>query len=321
MTSRERVRAALSFQPVDRIPLEIEPGFDEFENDIHTPYHTYGPGKSYGAYGVKGIRQDHWGSIWESAEDGVSGEVRQAMINSWNDLEKLYIPYDILEKADMSRVNEDCAASGKFTMKMWGIMPFQRMQYLRGTETLFMDIALEDENMLRLMEKVHGFYKTEVEMWAKTDVDAIHLEDDWGTQQALLISPKAWRQLFKPLYKEYCDIAKAHGKLVVMHCDGYIMDIVSDLIEIGVTAINPQLNVMPYEELAEEIKGKMALWGGIDRQWLLSFGSPEDVAADVERVAKVFCTEGKSGVVGQCFKDKGAKDVNIRQVYKSWLNM
>jgi len=321
MTSQERVRASLTFQPVDKVPLEIEPGFEEFENDIHIPAYTYGPGKSSGSYGVKGIRTDHWGNIWESAEDGVSGEVRQAMINSWSDLEKLYIPYDILEQADLSRVNDDCTASGKFTMKMWGTMPFQRMQYLRGTEALFMDIAMEDENMLRLMDKVHHFYKTEVEMWANTNVDAIHLEDDWGTQQALLISPNTWRQLFKPLYKEYCDIALAHGKHVVMHSDGYILDIIPDLIEIGVTAINPQLNVMPYEKLAGLIKDKMALWGGIDRQWLLSFGTPEDVAADVRQVAKLFCTNGKSGVVGQCFKDKGAKDENIRQVYKSWLNL
>lgn len=321
MTSRERVLAALSFSPVDRIPFEVEYGIIEFESDINTPSYAYGKGRSLGTPGVRGAWADSWGCLWEAAEDGVKGEVKKPLLESWDQLSKIYIPYDILEEADLAKVGEECRASDKFNMKMWGIEPFQRMQYLRGTENLLMDIAMEDDKILKLIDKVHHFYKTEVELWANTPVDAIHLEDDWGTQQAMLISPVVWRQLFKPLYKEYCDIAKSHNKLVVMHSDGYILDIIEDLIDIGVHAINPQLNVMPYEALAGAIKGKMSLWGGIDRQWLLPFGSMEDVAADVHRIAKCFCGEGNTGVVGQCFRDKGAKEENLITVYKTWLEI
>jgi hypothetical protein len=34
-----------------------------------------------------------------------------------------------------------------------------------------------------------------------------------------------WRELFKPLYQEYAEIAHAHGKFAFMHSDGNILDI------------------------------------------------------------------------------------------------
>ncbi|MCL2052110.1 MAG: methyltransferase [Lachnospiraceae bacterium] len=320
MTSRERVLAALKFLPVDRIPLEVEPGFDEFASDILVPSYHYGKGKAAGEYGVKGKRTDYWGSIWESAEDGVKGEVRQPAFTDWTELSSLYVPYEALEQADLSFVNDECKSLGKFTMKMWGIEPFQRMQYLRGTENLFLDLAMEDENVLKLRDIVHGFYKTEVEMWCNTLVDAIHIEDDWGTQNAMLISPLMWRELFKPLYKDYCDIARKYGKMVIMHSDGYILDIIPDLIEIGINALNPQLNVMPYDKLSGYMRGKMALWGGIDRQALLPFGTEEDLEAEVHKIAGYFGGEGNTGIIGQCYMDKGARPENIRAVYRAWLS-
>jgi len=316
MTSRERVKAALTFQPVDVIPLETEWGITDFESDVLFPTFTYGRGKSGGVQSKKGHWFDHWGCKWECGEDGVKGEVKEAMIAELTD--DFYIPHEVLEQADMSKLADEYQASNKFTMKMWGIEPFQRMQYLRGTEELFMDIAMEDDDLLRFIEKVHGFFKAEVQLWAESPCDGIHLEDDWGTQTNMLISPNTWRQLFKPLYKEYCDIAHKHNKLVVMHSDGNILDIIPDLIEIGVNAINPQLNVMPYEQLASLMKGKAALWGGIDRQWLLPFGTTTDVEKDIQNLTAHFVDDNKAGVVGQCFRDKGAKEENILEVYRSW---
>ena len=38
----------------------------------------------------------------------------------------------------------------------------------------------------------------ELEEWAKTDVDALFIQDDWETQISLLISPELWREMFKP---------------------------------------------------------------------------------------------------------------------------
>jgi len=45
----------------------------------------------------------------------------------WSDLEKLEIPWDVLEQADLSTVKEQRETTGRFVIKMWGIEPFQRM--------------------------------------------------------------------------------------------------------------------------------------------------------------------------------------------------
>jgi hypothetical protein len=319
MTGRERVKAALGFETVDRVPIEVNetivPGFI---SDVLRPAFTYGRGKSSGTSGVRGIYTDYWGCHWEAAEDGVKGEVKRPMLEDWPDLEKLKIPWDVLEQADLSTVKEQGETTGRFVMKMFGIEPFQRMQYLRGTEQLFMDIAMEDEHILKLRDMVHDFYKAEVTLWAESAADGIHLEDDWGSQNRMLINPKTWRELFKPLYRDYCEIARTHGKQVVMHSDGYILDIIPDLIEIGVNAINPQIDVMPFDTLSETMKGKIALWGGIDRQRLLPFGTEDEVRASVKSIGDTFFVNGISGIIGQAFYDKGAKTANLRAVYSEW---
>jgi hypothetical protein len=321
MTGRERVKAALGFETLDRVPVEVNetlvPGCS---SDVVRPAFTYGRGKSSGTSGVKGTYTDYWGCLWEAAEDGVKGEVKRPMLGEedWPDLEKLKIPWDVLEQADLSTVKEQRETTGRFVMKMFGIEPFQRMQYLRGTEQLFMDIAMEDEHILKLRDMVHDFYKAEVTLWAESAVDGIHLEDDWGSQNRMLINPKTWRELFKPLYQEYCEIARTHGKQVVMHSDGYILDIIPDLIEIGVNAINPQIDVMPFDTLSETMKGKIALWGGIDRQRLLPFGTENEVRASVKSIGDTFFVNGISGLIGQAFYDKGAKTENLCAVYSEW---
>ncbi|MCL2461196.1 MAG: methyltransferase, partial [Defluviitaleaceae bacterium] len=192
------------------------------------------------------------------------------------------------------------------------------MQYLRGTENLFVDLASGSADVFKLRDMIHEFYLREVEMWADTDVDGIHIEDDWGTQLSLLISPGMWREYFKPLYKDYCGIAHRKGKFVVMHSDGQISDILPDLIEIGVNAVNVQLDCMDVERLASLYHGRLAFWGGFDRQYLLPFGSEAEVRNEVRRIGGAFFRYGYTGVVGQCFRDKGAKEENIRAVYDEW---
>ncbi len=55
---------------------------------------------------------------------------------------------------------------------------------------------------------MHDFYCEWVEVWAQTDVDGIMLMDDWGSQNDLLINPKTWKEIFRPMYRDYIDIAK-----------------------------------------------------------------------------------------------------------------
>ncbi len=324
MTSRERVRRVLQFDPVDRIPIENRFGGELQErhpSDVASPPYRYPVGKSWGEVNRKGRRMDIWGCVWEAGEDGVCGEVREPpLAGDWSRLKNFSPPREILAGADLTQVNPACAASDTFMIPMWESMPnpFERMQHLRGAEQLYLDLAYLEPEVYLLRDMVHEYFMRQLEMWVKTDIDAVHISDDWGAQQTLLVSPVLWRAFFKPLYRDYCAMARAHGKHVLMHSDGYVADIIPDLIEIGVHAINTQLFCMPIEELAGRFAGRVCFWGEIDRQHLLTSGTTEEVRQAVRRVARAFLVSRRSGLVGQCFWGKDHKLENCEAVYDEW---
>ncbi|HDL17484.1 MAG TPA: methyltransferase, partial [Bacteroidetes bacterium] len=61
-------------------------------------------------------------------------------------------------------------------------------------------------------------------------------------------------------------MAKANGKFAFMHSDGHISEIYTELVEVGVDAINSQLFCMDMVELAKSVKSKITFWGEVDRQ-------------------------------------------------------
>ena len=100
--------------------------------------------------------------------------------------------------------------------------PFERLQFLRGTENLYMDLAYDSAEVRTLIEMVRDFYREDVTLWSRSAVDGVFLMDDWGSNTSLLISPEMWRAYFKPIYREFCEIIHRAGKKVFFHSDGNI---------------------------------------------------------------------------------------------------
>ena len=322
-TSRELVKKALSFEKLHRIPREMyfdnEYLLKNFPSDVASPPFQYFSDKRSGVINSKGFWTDEWGCVWEAAEEGVKGEVKHSPLENWENLKSFIPPFEILKTADLSKVNEAWSITDKFMISFWetAASPFQRMQFLRGTENLFMDLAYGEDELIVLRDMVHDYFMQQVEMWAKTDVDGIHIEDDWGSQNSTLISPELWREFFKPLYLDYCKIAHSYGKHVIMHSDGFIEPIIEDLIEIGVNAINSQIFCMDMKSLADKYAGRICFWGEIDRQNILPFGSPEDVHNAVLRIRKAL-RDDKGGVIAQCEWGKNNPVENIEKVFQTW---
>ena len=106
------------------------------------------------------------------------------------------------------------------------------------------------------------------------------------------------------------------GKKVFMHSDGYIIDIIPDLIEVGINALNSQLFCMNIKKLGRQFRGKIAFWGEIDRQQLLPHGSRKDIQEAVHLVYDHLHVNG--GVIAQCEFGPGAKPENIFTVFETW---
>ena len=333
MRSRERVIRALEFDSPDRAPRDVWalPGvnmlrqsqldalLERFPSDFAGPDAGYGAStRSKGSAADLGTYVDDWGCEWTVAEAGVIGEVKSPPLADWSRLESWTPPWELLDNADLSAVNAGCARTDKFVKIGTHVRPFERLQFLRGTENVLMDLMYQPDEFTRLCKLIHEFNLRDMEMWANTNVDAVGFMDDWGTQRALLIEPGLWQSIFKPMYKDYCDILKAKGKYVFFHSDGHIMAIYPDLIEIGVDAVNSQLFCMDIEEIGRKFKGKIAFWGEICRQNILPFGTVEDVRQAVRRVRRAL-DDGSGGVIAQC--EWGVRDPkeNIETVFQTWL--
>jgi hypothetical protein len=354
MDGRERVIRTLRFEHPDRAPRdlwtlpgigmfrqdELDAMLGRFPPDITGPQVQYGRGKrEKGTPYVVGSYVDAWGCEWHVAEPGIVGEVKGPPLADWSALDHFKPPYEILEDADWSKVSREDpepgdsvfgsfrggvgfptfrGRSGSFVLAGTTVRPFERMQFLRGSEAFYLDLGYQPAELYRLRDMVHEFFMRELEMWIKTDVDGISFMDDWGTQKGLLISPAQWRSLFKPLYRDYCDLIHSANKYVFFHSDGQIMDIYPDLVEIGVDAVNSQLFCMDIEELGRRFKGQITFWGEIDRQHILPFGTPHEVRAAVRRV-RAALDDGRGGVFAQCEWGIGVSVENVAAVFETWL--
>lgn len=333
MTPRELVRRALTFQPTPRIPrnpwtlpwaeihypTELAVIRRDFPDDFLSPDPQF-PRLEHmrGEAWHEGICVDEWGCRFVNLQEGVIGEVKDPLIADYaSDLDKLRPPDEWLT-FDIGLVNRQCAETDRFTLANAGLVrPFERMQFLRGTVNLYMDLMDQPAGLLRMRDRVHEWNLAMIDRWLRTDVDAMGFMDDWGTQTALLISPALWRAFFKPMYQAYVQRIHQAGKFCFFHSDGYISEIYGDLVEIGIDAINSQLFCMDIEQLGRLFKGRVTIWGEIDRQQILPRASVDQVRQAVRRLASAFY-DGHGGVIAECEFGPGAKPENIRAVYDEW---
>lgn len=331
MTSRELVKATLEFKNPPRAPRNLwalpwaniycQDGLDKINADF--PGDFDGPSNCHSAYPPTsgdsckiGTYVDEWGCVFTNIQDGVIGEVKNPIIveEDWEDADNVRFPVEWLT-VDIDKVNAQYAKSTKWFSAGCCPRPFEQLQYLRGTEQLYVDLMLRPEGMMKFIAKMHKFYCDLLEVWAKTDCDSLGIMDDWGTQRSLLINPEIWREIFKPMYKDYADIAHKAGKKFFMHSDGYILDIYEDLIEVGIDCLNSQIFCMGIENL-EKYAGRITFWGEIDRQYILSFGSVQEVEDAVRKVHKHLWKNG--GCVAQLEFGAGTKPENAYKAFEVW---
>jgi len=332
---REIVRKALLFEKPERIPRQMwvlpwaEINFPEQLKQIHKRYpddivtapdvYRKSPLVKGNQYGI-GRYTDEWGCTFENLQNGIIGEVKDPLIKDARDAKLLKPPYEILpENYGQARgtVNSFCEQSDRFVIACCCPRPWERLQFLHGTVDSMMDIMTPDSGTKYLIDEIHRFYMKELEFWVATKVDAIMFMDDWGSQNSLLIPPGIWRSIFKPLYKDYCDIAHANNKFAFMHSDGCITEIYSDLIEVGVDAINSQLFCMDMQEIAEKAKGRITFWGEIDRQHILVADDSDEARKAVRKVAQhLYCPDG--GIIAQFEFGPGARFENVEAILDEW---
>jgi uroporphyrinogen decarboxylase len=162
---------------------------------------------------------------------------------------------------------------------------------LRGYEDGYMDLALDPDLARALMRRITDL---KLAYWERVldeigpDIDVAAEADDLGAQHAPLFSPAVYRDIVKPLHREIVELIKGRSQAkFFLHSCGAIRELIPDLIDIGVDALNPvQVSAEGMESagLKADFGDAITFWGGtVDPQKTLARGTPEEVRAETSR--------------------------------------
>lgn len=114
------------------------------------------------------------------------------------------------------------------------------------------------------------------------EIAFVMVNDDIGHNSGLMVHPRMFMEMFPERMKRLIAPAKAIDKLVLMHTDGKLDNILPILYDVGITInhpIEPESN--DIFEIKQKWQGKMALIGNIHTP-LLAYGTPEEIDKKVQ---------------------------------------
>jgi hypothetical protein len=220
---------------------------------------------------------DEWGCVWSNVDEGMESIVTGHPVPNREDILTLQIP-----------PNRDGRLPHGFM--------YLRLLDLRGFEEAMMDFAEECDELQMLIDKVLEYNCLQIEAVLPQAGECLYFGDDLGMQAGLAIGAEKWRKYMKPCFKKMYDMVHGAGKLVYMHTDGMIYEIIPDLIDCGVNMINPQYRANGLDNLVRTCKGKVAINLDLDRQ-LFPFATPSQLDDHVrECVEALYLPEGGLGL-------------------------
>ncbi len=198
-------------------------------------------------------------------------------------------------KAEALRASTDRAIIGLFGGNM-----FELPQWLYRMDHYLLATAMHVDKALELSEELYKIHLENLERWMSAvgpHVDIVLFGDDLGGQQGPLISPDAYRELYKPFHKKLWGRAKELAPVKIqLHCCGGIYELLEDLIDAGLDAVNPvQISCRGMDpfRLKEEFGGRITFWGGgCDTQGVLPTANPEQVKAHVNELIDILAPGG-----------------------------
>lgn len=170
---------------------------------------------------------------------------------------------------------------------------FERAWFLRGFQEFLYDLVLRPAFAHALLDQILEFDLAILEKLLTHPVDGVWFGDDYGHQGGLIISPKMWRTFIKPRLAVLIERARHRGLPVFLHSDGAVSELIPDLLEIGLSVLNPlQPEVMDLAQLKREYGRDLSFCGGISTQTVLSGGTPDEVEAELRQKIRLLAQGG-----------------------------
>ena len=211
----------------------------------------------------------------------------------WPDVER----FDYASAATAARV----AAQDFAVIGPW-VSHFEIYCQLRGLEQSLMDLVEAPELVDAILDRVESIQTEMMRRFfsvAGKSLDLVFVSDDIAGQTSLLMSPKAWHRYLQPRLKRWCDLIHSYGLRVFYHTDGAARRLLAPILDCGVDVLNPIQHACPgmnTEELKREFGHRVIFHGGVDNQFALPRGTPDDVRREVR-----YCLEtlgaGRAGYI------------------------
>lgn len=271
-----------------------------------------------------GVYRDMWGVERFHPEGGYYYDQRTAPLAGpvtvadvarypWPDPEDSGFLNGMRERLDWIRSHTEAAAV--LTLPA----PFVHLtQFIRGFEGWYTDFILGADLLEALFDAVLEITlriaERELERFG-ADVDVVRCGDDLGAQNGLQVSYDHYRRFIKPRHARFFRrVRELTPAKLMFHSCGSIVDILDDLVEIGVDIINPvQVTARGMDPVALKKKyaGKLVFWGGTDSQKTMPFGTVADIRKMVESLIE---TLGRGGgyVFSSCHNIQ--PDVSVEKV-------
>jgi uroporphyrinogen decarboxylase len=309
MTHRERVLTALNHEEPDRVPVYVEytpeakarmlahvrkssaaPGDADLDSLLDHDLRSFQIGPVTG-YHLRDEPEyeDEWGIGWKWVQNAVGSRYTEIAVHPLADITDpaaIKVP-DFRREERYAKCIElvrnhgrDCCIIGSIVCTL-----FELSWYLRGLTRVLQDMCLNKDFLHAYLDKLLDWAMQAGARLVEAGVDIIYLGDDFGSQASMLISPGMFREFFKPryarLYARFKEINPAIR--IAHHSCGYILPLIDDFVEIGLDVLNPvQPLAMDPSAIKQRFGKRLTLWGTVDEQRVLPFGTVEEVAEEVK---------------------------------------
>ena len=194
------------------------------------------------------------------------------------------------------------AAENKYAILAtpWLAFPLERAFAMQRMDRFMLNLGRHPDFARALLTKIAELCKTLMGHFLREigdNLDMIKIGDDLGMQNSLLMSPKMYRQIVKPIHADYISFIKARTNAkLFFHTDGDVFPLIPDFIEMGVDILNPIQTsagkMSNLEELKKQFGKNIIFCGAIDTHRILPFGTPDEVRAEVGRIIQILGQDG-----------------------------
>ena len=177
----------------------------------------------------------------------------------------------------------------------WLLFPLERAFAMQGMDAFLMQMVVAPDFARALLERIAALCKRLMGHFLAECgdlLDVVKIGDDLGTQDRLLMSPKMYRAILKPIHADYIAFIRERTKArVFFHTDGDVFDLVDDFVEIGVDILNPVQTsagrMADLPALKTRYGSRLSFCGAIDTHRVLPSGTPAEVREEVRRVIEI----------------------------------